>query len=58
MNLSDVSNFLQGSNTLPHYWSFFGPVEYLLDGNGQGISGVDNTFIVFDRNENALLVEH
>jgi hypothetical protein len=33
-------------------------IEYLLDGDGQRVSSVHNTFIVFHWNIDALLVKH
>jgi hypothetical protein len=58
VNLSDVSYFVHGSNAPLHNGSFFGPIEDLLDGDGQSISSIDNTLIVFYQNKDALLVKH
>jgi hypothetical protein len=58
VNLSNVSYLFKGSNAPPHNVSFFGTVEDLLDGNGQSISSINNTLIVFYRNKDVLLVKH
>jgi hypothetical protein len=57
-NLLDVSYFLQGSNALMHNWNLLWPIEDLLDGKGWKVSSVNNTFIVFHWDIDALLAEH
>ncbi len=57
-NLLDMSYFLQGSNAFTHNWNLPWPIEYLLDGDGRSVSSVNNTFIVFHWNIDALLVKH
>ncbi len=58
MDLPYVAYFHQGSNGIPHDGCFLWPIDDFLDGNRLCIPGINDTFVVLDRDENAFVVEH
>ena len=57
MNLLDLPNFSKCCDTLMHYCHFTRPVEDSLDCNRSGRAGVDDAFVVANRNESSTIVE-
>ena len=57
MNLSYVANFLKGSNGIQHDRNFLGPIEYLLDGDGLCVLGINDTFVFLYWKEYTLVVK-
>jgi hypothetical protein len=57
MDLPYVAYFFRGSNGIPHDGCLLWPVDDFLDGSRLCVPGIIDTFVVFDRDENALVVE-
>jgi hypothetical protein len=57
MDLQYVAYFYQGSNGIPHDGCLLWPVDDFLDGNRLCVPGINDTFVVLDRDENAFVVE-
>jgi hypothetical protein len=48
----------KGSDCLTHDGNFFWSIVYLLDGDWRRVPGVDHAFVLFDGDEDSLLVKY
>ncbi len=57
MDLLYVAYFCQGINNITHDECLLWPVDDFLDGNRLCIPKINDTFVVFDGDENAFVIE-
>ncbi len=58
MNLSYLSNLLEGGNTLAHDWNFPRAIKDFLYGNGGDIASVDDALVKSDGREGSTVVKN
>ncbi len=57
MDLLNMAHFLKCCYGPAHDWNFFWSVVNLLHSDGSGVAGINDTFVVANRNKDAALIE-
>ena len=58
VDLTDVANLLEASDSLLHDREFFRTILDILDGNGRCVAGVNDTLIIFHGHPYPALVKY
>ena len=58
MDLANVAELFEFSNAITHDGDFTRAVVDLPDGDWSGIASINDTLVIFDGDEQALIVEH
>ena len=58
MDLTNLTNLLEGGNALTHNRNFPWAIQNFLDGNRRGVASVDYTLVVMNGCKDATFVKH